>query len=79
MSVFFWILIGLTWVGGVISMLTEGLDLSLKDLSTKKWLKSCFSIPNIKHRFSTFRGSPDPITQPIAEQNKEFAFSMRKI
>ena len=34
MSVFFWILIGLTWLGGVISMLTEHFNMSIKDVTS---------------------------------------------
>jgi len=34
MSVFFWILIGLTWLGGVISMLTENFNASIKDVTS---------------------------------------------
>ena len=32
MAVFFWILIGLTWIGGVISMLTENFNLSVSNV-----------------------------------------------
>ena len=36
MSVFFWILIGLTWVGGVISMLTEHFNVSSNTMRSVK-------------------------------------------
>ena len=36
MSVFFWILLGLTWLGGVISMLTENFNISVKEMATIK-------------------------------------------
>ena len=36
MAVFFWILLGLTWLGGVISMLTENFNISVKEMATFK-------------------------------------------
>ena len=38
MAVFFWILIGLTWLGGIISMLTASFHKILEDFSSQ----SCF-------------------------------------
>ena len=42
MSVFFWILIGLTWLGGVISMLTENFNASIKDVTSEWVFLNCF-------------------------------------
>lgn len=43
MAVFFWILVGLTWVGGVISMLTENLHMSRNDIPPVKMSMLVFS------------------------------------
>ena len=37
MAVFFWILIGLTWLGGIISMLTASFHQILEDFSSQSW------------------------------------------
>jgi hypothetical protein len=36
MSVFFWILLGLTWIGGVVSMLTDQLNTPTNDINSIK-------------------------------------------
>ena len=75
MSVFFWILIGLTWIGGVVSMLTENLNASMKNAKTVKIsFKPTFFKPlwaKIDHNRHKILSSKDSTPNKFTKGEKE--------
>ena len=66
MSVFFWILIGLTWIGGVISMLTENFNLSVSNVRSIR-----ITIPS---KMSTFLKKFKPIATSVTRRRPESVY-----
>ena len=85
MAVFFWILIGLTWIGGVISMLTENFNLSVSSvkqirITLPAKMVSCLKklVPKNQGTNSFFLSKLKTQNGAVPKQNGEALISTRE-
>lgn len=85
MAVFFWILIGLTWIGGVISMLTENFNLSVSSvkqirITLPAIMVSCLKklVPKNQGTNSFFLSKLKTQNGAVPKQNGEALISTRE-
>ena len=85
MAVFFWILIGLTWIGGVISMLTENFNLSVSSvkqirITLPAKMVSCLKklVPKNQGTDSFFLSKLKTQNGAVPKQNGEALISTRE-
>ena len=69
--VFFWILAGLTWLGGVVSMLTDLLNLSVSYQFDFTILANNLSFPIIFQRILPRRQSKNPQLSKIGKKHTQ--------